>query len=206
MDLASNPSLPPRLARSARPRSLRRGEVLFRRGEPASHLFQVTSGAVRLERTTVDGRAVGLARVAAGEWVAEAALVSRVYRCDARAESSSRVLALPRERLLAALAAEPDLAVAWIGALSREVQRLRWLLELRTLRRADERLDGYLKVHAEATDDAAVARVSMTRPLKAVAVDLGLSPEALSRAFAALERRGRVLARNRREILLRRRA
>lgn len=79
---------------------LRRGDYLFRRGEPASAVFAIDRGRLRLERSLEDGTPVTLAVLGPGDGVAEASLFADVYHCDARAEVASRLWVYPKAGVL----------------------------------------------------------------------------------------------------------
>lgn len=164
-----------------------RGDCLFRRGDRAHAVFAVASGRLRLERCLEDGTTVGLAVLSAGSGVAEAALFSEVYHCDARAEVRSRLWAYPKAEALDTLRREPRAFARLAQMFSGEVRRLRALLEIRAVKRADERVLAYLDLLG-----AFGERWSDERPLSAAATDLGLTPEALYRALRHLETDGRI--------------
>ena len=175
-------------------RALRRGEPLFRQDDPAAAVFAVEAGRVRLLRHTSEGSVVTVAVARAGETLAEAALFAERYHCDAVADLPSRVLAYAKPALLAALRADPDLAARFLAVLARQVQSLRARLELRSLRSARQRVLAYLTL--EGTEDD---RPDATpRPVRDLATDLGLTPEALYRTLARLEAGGLVVRDGRR--------
>ena len=174
-------------------RALRRGEPLFRQDDPAAAVFAVEAGRVRLLRHTSEGSVVTVAVARAGETLAEAALFAERYHCDAVADLPSRVLAYAKPALLAALRADPDLAARFLAVLARQVQSLRARLELRSLRSARQRVLAYLTL--EGTDDRPDAT---PRPVRDLATDLGLTPEALYRTLARLEAVGLVVRDGRR--------
>jgi CRP-like cAMP-binding protein len=71
---------------------LRRGDVLYRPGQPARHLYCVLGGAVALSLPGSDGRILQLALVARGEFFGETALVRGWRRVSqAMALEDSRV-------------------------------------------------------------------------------------------------------------------
>ena len=175
-------------------RALAGGEALFLQGDLARALYLVEVGRLRLVRHTAAGEAVTLHVARPGSLLAEAALTAERYHCDARADLPSRVVELPRGALRQALAGDPELALAFAGALCREVQRLRALVELRSLRGARDRLLAYLRWTCDG--DAG----GLDQPLKDVASEIGLTPEAVYRAAARLEREGRLRRRGRRRL------
>jgi CRP-like cAMP-binding protein len=82
------------------PRVLRRGEVLFREGEPAAALYLVESGRIKLTQLTVEGREVIMRYLAPGDAFAAVALFERsTYPVTARATERTRLRAWPREVL-----------------------------------------------------------------------------------------------------------
>jgi CRP-like cAMP-binding protein len=172
------------ILRAGRGRTLGAGETLFRQGDPADQLFLVETGRLRLLRHLADGSVVVTHVASAGEMLAEAALFAEHYHCDAVADAEARVMGLARAELLARFRADPDLCIDFTRVLARQVQTLRWRLELRNVRPATERLLVWLK----AASDGGVVRCD--RPWKELAVELGLTHEALYRALGTLERRG----------------
>ncbi|HSK77843.1 MAG TPA: Crp/Fnr family transcriptional regulator [Thermoanaerobaculia bacterium] len=82
------------------PRVLRRGEVLFREGEPANALFLVESGRIKLTQITAEGQEVIMRYLAPGDAFAAVALFDRgTYPVAARATERTRLRAWSREVL-----------------------------------------------------------------------------------------------------------
>src|SRR6185436_1927853 len=82
------------------PRVLRRGEILFREGEPATALYLVESGRVKLTQLTAEGQEVIMRYLAPGDAFAAVALFDRsTYPVTARATERTRVRAWSREIL-----------------------------------------------------------------------------------------------------------
>jgi CRP/FNR family transcriptional regulator, dissimilatory nitrate respiration regulator len=71
--------------------------------------------------------------------------------------------------------------------LVQKIHDLKVRLELRDLRKARDRLLQYLRYTAREQ-----TIVTFDRPLKDIAIDLGLTPETLSRALTRLEREGEI--------------
>jgi CRP-like cAMP-binding protein len=82
------------------PRILRRGEVLFREGEPATALYLVESGRIKLTQLTAVGQEVIMRYLAPGDAFAAVVLFDRsTYPVAARATERTRVRAWSREIL-----------------------------------------------------------------------------------------------------------
>lgn len=165
---------------------LARGEAVFRRADAATAVYEVRSGRVRLERNQDDGSILVVGVLLAGDGLAEASVFGESYHCDAVAEVASRLAVYGRERVLRQLDEEPDLASRWLARASAEVRRLRALLELRGIRPLTTRVTAWLRLRDEVSGQSG----SADRPLRAMADELGVSPEALYRALAQLEADG----------------
>ena len=69
-------------------RRLAAGETLFHTGDAVTDVFQVTAGAVALQRVTPEGAELTIQVALKGDVLAEASLYSPVYHCDAVALNS----------------------------------------------------------------------------------------------------------------------
>lgn len=89
-----------RVLAAGAPRVLRKGEVLFREGEPAAALYLLESGRIKLTQLTAEGGDVIMRYLAPGDAFAAVALFERsTYPVTARATERTRVRAWPREVL-----------------------------------------------------------------------------------------------------------
>jgi len=165
-------------------RLLEAGEHLFRQGDRTFGIFRLRSGRVRLQRITPDGTAVSIHFARPGETFAEGSLFSPVYHCDAVAEVDGEVLVYGKEQLAAQLRREPEALWAFARELAVHLQRLRTRYELKHLRSAPERVLQFLRLGSSPE-----GVFPLRGALKDVAAELGLTPEALYRALATLERR-----------------
>jgi CRP-like cAMP-binding protein len=163
---------------------LRRGATVFNQGDPASSIYVVEAGRIRLSRMSADGVPLILHVADRGETFAEASLSAARYHCDAIAETDSVLLAMPKADLLALMAADPAHAVALALALAAQVRDLRTRLQLRNVRSAKERVLAWLRLHAKGNPPALLPKRSWTL----IAAELGLTREAVYRALAVLER------------------
>ena len=167
---------------------LERGATLFSQDDPASAVYVVEAGRVRLSRTLADGAVLILYVAGAGESFAEASLSATHYHCDAVAETDSVVLALPKADVLTLMTTNPAQGVAFALVLASQVRDLRTKLELRNVRSAKERVLAWLRLHA--TGDP--PRALLNRSWTLIAEELGLTREAVYRALAVLERERRI--------------
>ncbi len=160
--------------------TLDRGAALFRQGDASGAMFFLHTGAIDMVRHTEAGQKVTLFRARAGDTLAEPALFSEVYHCDAVAALPTRVSRFDRGAVLDLIRADNAFALALVARLSGQVQGYRRRLELMAIRSAPERVF------------AGLADGRLTGSVIDFAADLGLSHEAVYRALAELVRAGRV--------------
>lgn len=174
--------LPPAILDISKPRALQSNEFLFRQGEPATAIYRVEEGRVRLVRYTIDDHLAVLHTAGPGEFFAEAALFTDSYHCDAVAAGAAHVRGYPKREVVRALR-DPDLAKRYMALLAQELYTLRTRLEQRNIRSARDRIVQHLALHADAQSGA----VHLNGTLMDLAGEIGLSHEALYRNLAALE-------------------
>lgn len=175
--------LPRTILQSEKSRDLVASEVLFRQGDAVSAIYRVEEGRIRMVRHTVDDHVAVLHTVGKGEMLAEAALFSQTYHCDAVAAVPTRVRAYPKREILKAILSDDKLATGFMSSLAHQVQELRTRLEQRNIRSARERVIQFLRISANVQDGS----VHLQGTLKDLAAQIGISHEALYRALAALE-------------------
>ena len=169
------------------PRRIAAGELLFRCGDKTFGIFFVAAGRLRMQRVTPDGGTVTLHVARPGEMFAEASLFAARYQCDVVAETDSEVWVYAKSELTPRLRDDPESLWAFAAGLARGLHGLRQRYELKQSRSAPERVLQLLRLRC---DDAGIYRGTGT--LKDMAAELGLTPEALYRALATLERQGRI--------------
>lgn len=99
-----------RVAAAAQARTLRRGDVLFREGDPGDELFVVESGRIAIANKSFDGRESVFALMEAGDVFGEMSLFDgRGRSAEARALELSKVYAVPFEPLRTLFREQPEL-------------------------------------------------------------------------------------------------
>jgi len=171
-----------------RRQQLAKAESLFLRGEKSRGPFVLQAGLVRLYRQDENGTEVTLHRVRPGERFAEASVFSDAYHCDCMAELQSIVLAIPRAAIRAALKDDPAFSTLFAELMARQVMDLRFRLELRNIRSAEQRILAALQMRAVATGNPLL----IDGALKDFASEIGLTHEALYRGLKKLQDAGKI--------------
>ncbi len=191
--------LPERVRAEGAKRSLKSGQMLFRMGQRPTGLYEIVSGRVRLVRLDARGRETVLFTAAAGDTLAEASLFSPAYHCDAVAVTDAVVRLYPRAAVIDAIQRDPKVAQAFMAMMAREIMSLRTRLERRNIHSARERIRHYLGLHA----DPKSRTVVLSGTLKDLAVELGITHEALYRTLRDMAADGEIERRPGRIRLLR---
>lgn len=173
-----------RLAAVVVRRPLKRGEVLFRKGEPATGMYVVVYGDIKLTSST-PARGTRLSgTVGPGQSLGEPVMfLERPTLVDAQAGCDALVLQVPKEAVFAEIERNPKFARQMISGLSRRVEALVRELDRQATGTGSARLIAYLLRHARGE-----ASLMLTLPAtKAeVASQLNLTPEHFSRILREL--------------------
>jgi CRP/FNR family transcriptional regulator, dissimilatory nitrate respiration regulator len=172
-----------RLRAAARVLQRPAGAALFRTGERPAWMFYVRRGEAQMQRVTSSGTPVPLQRASRG-FLAEASLTSKRYHCDAVCRIDCELLAFPLRALREAIDNDERTRWAWIGLLSAQSRQQRARIERLTLKTIRERLQHLLL--SEGTDRG----YEWPGTRMELAAELGVTPEAMYRALAALQAEG----------------
>ena len=176
------------LTRASRRVALKRGEVLWRRGERADAVAVIVRGRIDVVRDSAGGKRMLLRSLGPGESAGFSALSGLAHSADLVAGSSSAALVIPGRALRDAIGRDPAVALralaqlgATIAQLTDEMEELRFLdLDERLLRLVRRRGGALRELHI--THDELAQQVGATR-------------ENVSRALKRMERRGAIACR-----------
>jgi CRP-like cAMP-binding protein len=107
------------LASQFRPRSFRKGETIFLRGDPGESFYVVETGRVKISLASSDGKEMILALLGEGDFFGDLALLDGASRsADAVAVDPSRVQLLHRSDFRAFLEAHPSVPFVLLSFLT----------------------------------------------------------------------------------------
>jgi CRP-like cAMP-binding protein len=172
-------------------RTLSRGALLFRQGDPCRGLHAIVEGAVRVYRASRDGREQVLHIQGPGQAVGEVPLFDQgPYPASARALEDSRVLFLPLQDFQWLYSNHPEIADAVIQELGRRLRRMVRLVEKISLRDVPARVAMTLLEYAEGRPAADGTEVEVRRTHEQLAAELATTRESVARALSRLRREG----------------
>ena len=156
-------------------RSFGEGQYLFHRDDRVKSMFFVETGAAHLIRHHRDGSALVLQRAGHGSILAEASLFTSKYHCDAIATSPVVARLISRPAMQQLFFKDRDFAKAWAAHLAGEVRNARLRAEILSIKTVSERVDAWLADKEHLPEKGS---------WKALAQEIGTSPEALYREIA----------------------
>lgn len=178
--------------------SLEPGEVLVRQGDPAGHLFNITSGSIRVYRLLPDGRRQITGFLFAGDFLGLA--TGQTYDFSAEAIEPASACRFRRTEYREEVRRSPDLEAALLDRVTHELAAAQAQMLLLGRKTAQERIASFLldlPSHDPCRPGPADhVRLPMTRA--EIADYLGLTIETVSRVLTRLKTTGviRLLALN----------
>lgn len=180
-------------------RWLRRGETLFRTGDPFTALYAVRTGFLKTRMSTGNGREQVTGFQMAGEVLGLDGISADRHSCDAIALEDSQVCVIPYDRLESLSKRFTDLQRQFHKVMSREIVRDHGVMLLLGHMRAEERLASFLLNLAQRLQLRGFSPSSlvlrMTR--EEIGSYLGLKLETVSRCFSKFQEEGVLQVRQR---------
>ena len=175
--------------------TLKAGEIVFHADEPAEKIFGVQTGKIQLVRYLDNGQMSYQCSVQAGAWFGETSLFKDVYSNSAIATEPSQVIAISKQTFLTLLGHNSEVSLLFTSQLTEQLHTARNLMTLRCIRSATDRVLAYL--HSLKTPGQTTC--VLPHPLKAIAEQICLTPEVVSRSLRKLQDAG-IIERNQRKI------
>jgi len=186
-----------RLAAGTARRRLRSGETLFRQGEPSTGFHAVVHGRIALVVRSANGRERVSAIIEAGRSFGEAIMfLEKPYIVSAKALSDSLVLHIAKEAVFTELERNPSFARRVIASLSAKLHATVRELDMYALGSGGRRFAAWLLRSVPAARDGAI-EVTLPAAKRAIASQLNLSAEHLSRILRELTGEGLIEVRGR---------
>ena len=167
-------------------RNVRRGDTLYRAGEPFNALYAVRSGFFKSRITYEDGRDQVIGFSMAGEILGMDGIGQDTHNCDAVALEDSEICSIPYGRLEELSREISSLQRHFHKIMSREIVRESGIMMLLGVMRAEERIAAFLLNLSQRLNARGYSPVEfhlrMTR--EEIGSYLGLKLETVSRAFS----------------------
>ncbi|MBX5490344.1 MAG: Crp/Fnr family transcriptional regulator [Chloroflexi bacterium] len=194
------------LAQMCRRRTYQRGETIFHKGDPASGLYVITDGQVKIVLPSETGEEALLAVLEPGDFFGELALFDGQPRsATVVAVKRAEALLLPRDDFLGFVARNPEVAIALFAVLSRRLRATDELIEdavfLDVPGRLAKRLLDLAARHGRQTDQGIEIDIKLTQ--QDLAAMVGATRESVNKHLGWMRDRRLLLLDRQRIILLR---
>ena len=173
-------------------RTVRRGETLFRRGEPFAAIYAVRAGFFKTTISTEDGRDQVTGFQMTGELLGLDAIGDASHHCDAVALEDSQVCVIPYARLEELAHSFTVLQRQFHRVMSREIVRDHGVMLLLSSMTAEERVAAFLLNLSQRLQSRGFSPTSFVlRMTRAdIGAYLGIKLETVSRTFSRLHQDG----------------
>lgn len=175
--------------------SFTQGETIFLQGDPASTIFIVLQGWVKLYRIAPNGAEAVVGIFTGGHSFGEAlALRKQVYPVTAESVTNSRILCLPTSILTNMIKSNPEIAISILAATFHHLHSMVVQVEQLKAFSGAQRVAEFLVELCPVSKGACTVTLPYDKTL--IAGRLGMKPESLSRAFAKLRKYGVAVRQN----------
>ena len=181
--------------RAGRVREAARGQELFQQGDPASHLYVLLSGAIKMFQVTENGSEVIQGFIAPGEMFAcVAAAGAASYPATAVAEADSRAAAWTCDTFATLMARYPALGRDTMGSFGQRLQMARERMVDMATKTSDQRIAAVLLRLARRRADKPAEGAELQAPISVsrqeIAAMSGTGLYTVSRTLQAWARAG----------------
>lgn len=175
---------------------LEAGQTLFREGDPATRVFTLTKGSLKLYKFLADGRRQIVGFKFAGDFLGIS--VEDEHRFTADLLEDTEFCSFPRSRFAAFLSDHPALEYRLYRFAAHELDVAQEQFVLLGRKSATERLASFLLHLANRTEQLTLVELPMSRA--DIADYLGLTKETVSRAFSSFRARRLIRLRTMHEV------
>ncbi len=168
-------------------REFEKDQMLFSQGDPTGGFYVLLSGRVKVMKLSQQGKSQILGVLGPGDTVGEVPVFEGgTYPAYAQAMERCTTLFFPRDRFVALIKRNADLALGMMAILSRRLRRLTALAESLSLKEVPARVAQYLMDLREQQGEEVILNAKKGE----VAEMLGTTPETLSRVLSRFSAHG----------------
>lgn len=178
-----------RLFSRAIKRKVKKGTVLFRKGDAGSSLYAVCTGTVRISAPSEQGKDAVFNLISPGEIFGEIALLDGGQRtADAVAVEASELMVLERREVIPLLREHPEFAMKLIEMLCSRLRRTSEQVEdILFLGMSSRLAKALLHLHRQSSGASPVKKISITQ--REISQMIGVSRESANKQLRDWERR-----------------
>lgn len=186
-----------KMLETSRKKFLPKGQVLFQYNDPAHVFYLITSGKIKLFRTTSAGREKVFKTYETGQLMGVILMFipNSYYPMTAQAEQDSEVIVVKKQVLLELVSHSPQLAEHLLGCLGHRMLGLMNNIDKLTQPDAGQRLVIHLAELYQIQNNPELF-ITLTGTKQVLATQLGMQPETLSRLFRKFKQENLLVEQN----------
>jgi len=176
-----------------RTQSLKKGDILFRKGDEGTAFYMIIRGGIKIVRTSRDGKEIILALLSNGDFFGEMALLDGLPRsADAVAIEPTQLYILNRKDFLSFMMHNENVLQSIIASLSLRLRRTDDFLEDACFMNISSRLAKKLVELAETRGykEGDTAHIELHLTQKQLAGMIGATRESINKALRVLREKG----------------
>lgn len=170
-------------------RAIRRGDTVYRSGDPFAFAYLIVYGSFKLRRTHSSGKEHILGFPLSGDLLGLDAMAGGTHQCDAIALEDSQVCVITFSELLSQCRSDERVQQSFNTLMGQELERESTLSMMLSSLNADERIAGFLCGNARRLAKAGYSsrefHLRMTR--EDIGCHLGMKLETVSRVLSKLQ-------------------
>jgi CRP/FNR family transcriptional regulator, dissimilatory nitrate respiration regulator len=179
------------IARGTHELRLSRGDQLFQRGDPATSMYVVIHGQVKLALSSRQGVEKVVELIGPGQSFGEAVMfMGKPYPVYAQALADSLLLRIEKSVIFAGIDRDPAFSHKMLAGLSIRLHRMIQYVESYSLRSSAQRVIGYLLQDLDEVDAGQDIHISLAANKNVIASNLNITPETFSRILNSLGSKG----------------
>ncbi|MBR0564669.1 Crp/Fnr family transcriptional regulator [Azoarcus sp. L1K30] len=189
------------VARFTRERRLRKGELLFQRGDPAHGFYFVTEGQLKLAFSSAQGNEKVVEIVGPQQSFGEAVMfMDRPYPVFAEALTDMSLLHISQNVVSDLIDHDAQFARKLLAGMAIRLHNMVRDVETYSLHSSTQRVIGYLLQQSD-DDGSSASEITLPTSKQVIASRLNLTPETLSRIFHDLAERKLISVHGKRIVL-----
>ena len=169
-------------------KKIKKGEILFFEGDPATGFYILLTGKVRVYKASLEGKEFTIHQIMPGQLFAEAAIFrGEQYPANCAALEDSIVAFFPKEAFIQLIKDSPQISLKIIGSMSGFLREFTRKVEDLTLKEVSARIASFILRDAERKG---ASHIFLDIPKSELAKRLGTISETLSRNLRKLKELG----------------
>ncbi|MEC1721294.1 Crp/Fnr family transcriptional regulator [Schinkia azotoformans] len=195
------------IVKTSKTKTYKKGEMVFRAGEPSDHLYIVHKGQVKIYRLSESGKEQLIRIMEPGDFMGELALFTdESLTSYAEAMKDTEICAIHKTEMKEMLLSNPSISLKIIEEFSRRLNDTEKNIESISSHDSEKRLASYLLGLSAGNDEVGTDHepIQITLPMskKDLASYMGMTRETLSRRLSSFQDQGLISMTGQRKITI----